>query len=146
MTRSASTGCLEGEPAADLDPRLVDAATGDRGVGTGEVDVLEQAALGVGLGEALGAQPVLVDGDELAGLDLADEGRTDDVEGGGLAGDDPAALEPAEHQRADALRVASGVERRLVHPDQRERAAQGGQHLERGGLDATGRGGWRAGR
>jgi hypothetical protein len=34
----------------------------------------------------------------------------DDVERGGLAGDHPAALEPAEDQRADALRVAGGVE------------------------------------
>ena len=33
----------------------------------------------------------------------------------GLAGDDPAALEPAENEGTDPLRVAGGVERRLVH-------------------------------
>ena len=33
----------------------------DGGVGTGQVDVLEDAALGLGLGEAVGAQAVLVD-------------------------------------------------------------------------------------
>ena len=40
-----------GEPAADLDAHAVDALARDQGVGTGEVDELEQAALGGGLGE-----------------------------------------------------------------------------------------------
>ena len=37
-------------------------------------------------------------------------------------GDHPAALQPAEDQRADALRVAGGVERGLVHEDEGEGA------------------------
>ena len=115
---------LAGEPATDLDAHGLHAATGDRGVRPGQVDELEQAALGRRLGEAVRAQAVLVDGDQLAGLDLADEGGADDVERRGLAGDDPAALEPAEHERTDALRVAGGVEGVVVHEDQRERAAQ----------------------
>src|SRR3712207_7556154 len=45
------------------------------------------------------------------------------------AGHDPAALHPAEHQRADALRVAGGVEGVLVHERDREGAAQLRQHL-----------------
>ena len=126
---------LAGQPAADLDPGRVHAAPADRGVRPGQVDVLEQAALGLGGGEVLRAQAVLVDRDQLARLDLADEGGADDVERGGLGRDDPAAVEPAEHERADALRVAGGVERVLVHEDQRERAAQLGQHLHRGLLD-----------
>ena len=68
-----------------------------------------------------GAQAVLVDGDELARLDLTDEAGAADVEGGGLGGDDPAALEAAEDQRADALRVAGGVEGVLVHEDEARR-------------------------
>ena len=87
-------------------------AAGDRGVGPRQVDVLEDAALGVRLGEALLRRPSRVDGDELARLDLADERGADDVERRGLAGHDPAALQPAEHQRADALRVPRGVQRR----------------------------------
>ena len=115
---------LAGQLAAHLDPRLVDAAAADGGVGAGEVDVLEDAALGLGLGEAVGAQAVLVDDEQLAGLDLADDAGADGGQGGVLAGDDPAAVEAAEDQRPDALRVAGGVQGLLVHPDERERAAQ----------------------
>ncbi len=123
-------GELAGELPPHLDACLVDAAAADRGVGAGEVDVLEHAALGVGLGEVVGAQAVLVDHDQLAGLDLADDAGADGGQGGVLAGDHPAALEAAEDQRADALRVAGGVERVLVHPDEREGTAQPRQHLE----------------
>ena len=61
--------------------------------------------------------------------------RADDVQRRRLAGDHPAALQPAEHQRAYAVRVAGRVQRVLVHEDEAERAAQRRQHLERGGLD-----------
>src|SRR5690606_23734836 len=60
------------ELAADLLAHAEDALLGDRGVGSREVDVLENAALGLGRREARTAQAVLVDRDELAGLDLAD--------------------------------------------------------------------------
>ena len=126
---------LLGQPAADLDAGGVHAAAGDRGVGPGQVDVLEDAALGLGDREVLAAQAVLVDRDELARLDLADHRGADDVQRRGLAGDDPAALQPAEHQRADALRVAGGVEGVLVHEREAEGAAQLGQHLHGRGLD-----------
>jgi hypothetical protein len=52
-----------------------------------------------------------------------DVGGATDVEGGGLGGDDPAALQTAEDQRADALRVAGRVEGVLVHEDEAEGAA-----------------------
>ena len=38
---------LRGQPPADLDPGGLDTAAGDRGVRAGQVDVLEQAALGL---------------------------------------------------------------------------------------------------
>ena len=76
-------------------------------------------------------------GDQLAGLDLADEAGADDVERRGLAGDHPAALEAAEDQRADALRVAGGVQRVLVHEDEAEGAAELGQHVQRGRLEGA---------
>ena len=112
---------LLGELAAHLDAGEVDVPAGDVGVGAGQVDVLEDTALGLCFRESGGAQAVLVDGDDLARLDLADEAGAADVEGGGLAGDDPAALQAAEDQRADALRVAGGVERVLVHEDEARR-------------------------
>jgi hypothetical protein len=102
----------------------VHAAVAHQRVRAGEVDELEQAVLRGGLGEPSAAQTVLVDGDHLAGLDLADERCADDVEGRGLRGDHPAPLEPAEHQRSDALRVPRGVQGVLVHPHEREGAAQ----------------------
>src|SRR3954454_12163007 len=96
------------EPATHLDAGLVHRATGDRGVGSGEVDVLEQAALRRRLGEPLRAQAVLVDRDQLTGFDLAHERRADDVERRCLGRDHPAALQPAEHQRTHSVRVAGG--------------------------------------
>jgi hypothetical protein len=50
----------------------VHAAAGDRGVRTGEVDVLEDTALGVGVREPLRTQARGVVRVELARLDLAD--------------------------------------------------------------------------
>src|SRR5256714_2051755 len=60
---------LTGEAPADVHPGRVDVAAADRGVRPGQVDVLEQAALGIRYGEPLGAQPVLVDRDQFARLD-----------------------------------------------------------------------------
>ena len=110
------------ELAAHLHAGEVDVPAGDVGVGAGQVHVLEDTALGLRFRESRGAQAVLVDGDELARLDLADVGRAADVEGGGLGGDDPAALQAAEDQRADALRITGRVQGVLVHEDEREGA------------------------
>ena len=49
----------------------------------------------------------------------------------------PSRVEPAEHQRADAVRVAGGVQGVLVHEDEAERAAQVREHLERGRLEGA---------
>jgi len=72
---------------------------------------------------------VLVDGEQLPRLDLADEAGTDDVQGRGLARDHPAALESAQDQGPYAVGVPGGVQGVVVHEGERERAPQGRQHL-----------------
>ncbi|GAA3228307.1 hypothetical protein GCM10020256_40460 [Streptomyces thermocoprophilus] len=125
-------GGFLGEAAAHLHAGEVHVPAGDVGVGAGQVHVLEDTALGLRFREAGGAQAVLVDGDELARLDLADVGGADDVEGGGLGGDDPAALQATEDQRADALRVTGGIQGLLVHEDEAEGAPDLRQDRVRG--------------
>ncbi len=67
---------------------------------------------------------VLVEHDDLAGLDVADIFGADDVERAGFRGQDRAAAEFAQHQRADAERVA--------RPDQ---LLVGQRHQRIGALD-----------
>ena len=129
-------GVLDGQPPPDLDAGGVHRAARDRGVRARQVDVLEHAALRLRCGEPRAAHAVGVDGQQLAGLDLAHERRADDVQRGRLARDHPAALEPPEDERADAVRIAGGVEGGLVGEDQRVRPAQPGQEPHRGLLDA----------
>ena len=132
MTRSASTGCslarrrpISTRVECTERPAIV-------AVGTGQIHVLEHAALGFGVGEARGAHAVGVDGQQFAGLDLADERRTDDVERGGLDWRRPSRDRAAQAQRAHAVRVTRGVEGVLVHEGQAERAAQLRQQFHRG--------------
>ena len=125
---------LAGQPAAHVQPGGVHRPAGDRGVRSGQVDVLEDAPGRSGVGEPERAQPVGVDGDHLAGFDLADEGCADDVQARRLAADHPATVQAAEHERVDAVGVAGRVERGLVHEHQAERTPQVPQHLQRGGL------------
>ena len=107
-------GVFAGEDTTDLDTGGVDAASRDGGVGAGQVDVFEQAALRGGLGETPAAQTCLVDRDEFAGLHLPDETGPHDVQGGGLGGHHPAGGEPPQDEGTHALRVAGGEQRRLV--------------------------------
>ena len=130
---------LAGQGRAHLVARGDDAAPGDAGVGAGQVDVLEDAAGPAGGGEARGAHAVLVDLDELAGLDLAHEGGADDVQGGGLGGHGPPVAQAPQHQGTHPVGVAGGVEGALVHEDQGEGAAQHGQDPAGGLVDAQGR-------
>ncbi len=128
---------LGGELPADFLPRGLQAAARDRGVRPGQVDVLEQAApRGRRARTVCDRDPVLVDRDHLARLDLAHERRADDVQRRRLAGDRPAARQPPEYQRPESLRVAGRVQGLLVHEDQRERAADQRQRRQRGRLDA----------
>src|SRR5262249_32799446 len=113
---------LRGEPPPDGHPRRLHAAAADRGVGPGQVDVLEPAATRPGRGERPRADTALIDRDQFSWLDLPDRGRAHDVERRRLAGDDPATCQPAEYERAEPLRVAGGVERPLIHEHEREGA------------------------
>ena len=129
---------LRGEDAPHLQAGRIDRAPADRRVGPGEVDVLEDASRGAGLGPPQGAHAAGVDDQELAGGDFAHEVRTDDVQGRRLRGDGPSPLQSAEDERAEAVAVAGGVERRLVHEGQRERPFQARQEREGGVLETGG--------
>ena len=89
-----------GEFAADPLARLVDALAFEHAVGPSEIDVLEDAEPLRRVVErldaahpAVGLQPTDLirgaDDNDFAGLDIAHEVGTDDVEGAGLRGDDP---------------------------------------------------------
>ncbi len=71
-----------------------------------------------GLGEADRTNAGRVDGDELAGLDVADIVRVDEVERGRFTGENPAALGLAEHERTESVRIPHTEEMRLVHQDE----------------------------
>ncbi len=109
---------------------VVDASPVDDRIGPGEIDVLEYAGphrLPRHWEEAL--HPVAVNDHHFAVLDVADEFCSDDVEGAGLRAQDRAALKLAEHQRANAERIA-GADKLLVgQRDQRVGALDLGQGL-----------------
>ena len=134
---------LLGELLADVDAGLVHALAVEAGVGSGEVDELEQAELRVDplVGEGL-ERPRAggVDHDHLAGQELADEVGADDVEGRALRRQHPAAvLELAEAQRAEPVRVAHADHPRLVHDHEREGALEARQHLGERPLEVAAR-------
>ncbi len=110
--------------------RRVHALAVEVGVGTGEVDELEQAELGVGFGEALRVHARRVDHEHLARLDLAHEVRAHDVERRALARQHPPALDPTEHERPEAVRVAHADEVRLVHHHEREPTFELREHVQ----------------
>ena len=120
---------LAGELLAHALARAVHALAVELRVGAGDVDELEQAELRRGLGEPDRAHAGRVDRDQLARLDVADEVRADDVERGRLAREHPTAFGAAEHERAEAVRVAHAEQVRLVHQHERERAGEARQHL-----------------
>ncbi len=104
-------GRLAGELAAHGLAHVVDRAAVHDRIGPREVDVLEDARPGRLLRrEAERLEPVLGDDDDLAVLDVADEAGADDVEGAGLGGEDVAAVELADDERADAEGVAGADE------------------------------------
>ena len=83
--------------------------------------------------------PAGVDRDDLARLDVAQESRADDVERARLAGDAVAVAEHAEHERAQAVRVAERDELVARHHDRREGAVQARQDVGDRVLDPLGR-------
>ena len=103
---------------------LHDAALEAR-VGTREVDVLEDAErLAVARDDLARLQPALGEGDHLAGQDLAQVLRADDVERARLRGDAVALPEQAERERAQAGGVAEGDHAVGGHDDGREAALE----------------------
>ena len=74
--------------------------------------------------------PLLVEHDDLAGFDVADIFRADDVERAGLRRQDRAAVEFAEHQRADAERIARADQLLVGQRHQRIGALDRAQRLD----------------
>ena len=69
--------------------------------------------------------PVVVDHHELAGAHLALEGRADEVERACLRRDDGVVAEPAERERAEAVRVAEGEQLPVGEADDGRGALRG---------------------
>ena len=81
------------------------------------------------------SSPRSVRRDHLAGVHLAHQLGADDVEGAALRGDDEAAVEPAEAERPDPVRVAEGDDRVLGHHHGRVGALQPRHHVRDRVLD-----------
>ena len=106
--------------------------------------MLEDARLGVGRLERLErADAGAVDQQHLARLDIAQEGRADDVERDAFRGEDGRFAELAHDQRPDAQRVAAGDQPVIGQDDQRigalDLAQRVGQPLDRAAHIATSR-------
>src|SRR5918996_907929 len=96
---------LIGEQLAHPVPGARDLATVEARVGSGEVHVLEDAQ---GATRSLGPvahQTLVVYNDDLAGLHIAQEPGTDDVQAARLAGDGVTTLDFADAEGAEAMRV-----------------------------------------
>src|SRR5260370_30098382 len=103
---------LRAEGLADLIHR----APADDGIRPREVDVFEDTRpRRFGRKRLVALRAVLVEHDDLAGLDVADIFGANDIERTGLGRKYWAAVEVAQHQRADAERVA-GAHQLLVGP------------------------------
>ena len=106
----AGHGVLARELSPEGPARAVHADPPQVRVGAREVHELEDAGgggLGVEPRQAL--RPAVPELDELPRLEVAHEGGAHDVQRAGLAGDDVAVAEPAEHEGAEAARIAHRV-------------------------------------
>ena len=109
-------------------------------VRAGEVDVLEDAErLALALDQHPGADAVLADRDQLAGLDVAHVLGADDVQRAGLAGHAVVLAQAPEDQRPDAGRVPEGQDALVGHHDGGEGALEPRHHGGDGVLDRVGR-------
>ena len=115
---------LFGEDAAHLQARRVDGPPCDGRVRAREVDVFEDASRPLRLGPHVGLDVVFADGEELAGADLPLEFGADDVQCRGFRRHDPSAVEPAEHEGAETVPVARGIEVGFVHESKGESPLQ----------------------
>ena len=92
-----------------------------------------RGATSLSQGICTAAHAVAVDDDQLARLDLPDEGGADHVEGRGLRRQDPAfgrlvRAQPAQAQGPEPVGVAHAEELLRVHQHEGERALDDGQH------------------
>ena len=110
---------------------VVDRAAADDGIRPREIDVFEDAGPRRLRRERLVAvRAGLVEHDDFAGLDVADIFGADHVERAGFRGQDRAAVEVAEHQRADAERIARADQLLVGQRDQRVSAFDRAQRLD----------------
>ena len=118
---------LRAEGLADV----VHRASADDGIRPREIDVFEDAGpRRLGRKRLVALRAVLVEHDDLAGLDVADIFRADDVERAGFRGQNRAAVEFAQHQRADAERIARADQLLVGHRHQRIGALDRAQRLD----------------
>ena len=110
-TMSASAGCSRASRRPSISRLSIDGAAEDQAVGPREIDVLEDAVLVRLLGgEMQRFDAGSGDAHHFAGLDFADVFGAEQIERAGFRGDDPGVAEPAEAERAEAARIAHGVE------------------------------------
>ena len=135
-------GMFAGERAAEVGADLGDVAAHDVAVGPGKVHVLEDAEsvrlLRAGPGVD-GVEAVLVDEDDFAGGDVADELGLDEVEGAGLTGEDVGNVvgaafdagngEFAEDEWSETVRIAYADEFVFAHDDERVGALDAFHHV-----------------
>ena len=120
-----------GEFGAHRLAHVVDRAAADDRIRAGEIDVFEDAGPRRHRRKrlvALGA--VLVEHDDFAGIDVADVFRADDVERAGFRRQNRTAVEFAQHQRADAERIAGADQLLVGHRHQRIGAFDGAQGFD----------------
>ena len=125
------------ELGADALARFIDADAVDHAVGPGEIDIFENAQPFMGAVEGpRRAQSFRAGDDHLAGLDVAQELRADDVERAAFRGDDPRLAELAQHQRPHAQGVAHSDQAFLRQRGQRIGAFDLAQRVDHALLDA----------
>ena len=118
---------LRAEGLADV----IDRAAADDGIRPREVDVFEDAGpRRLRRKRLVALRAVLVEHDDLAGLDVADIFGADHVERAGLRRQDRAAVEFAQHQRANAERIAGADQLLVGHRHQRIGALDRAQRLD----------------
>src|SRR5258708_18813884 len=95
------------ELGAECFSDLINRSPADDGIRPREIDVFEDAGpRRFGRKRFVALRTALVEYDDLAGLDVADVFRADDVERAGFRCQDRTAAEFAQDQRADAERIA----------------------------------------
>src|ERR1035437_10105028 len=101
-TRSASAGDSRGRKRARISRDSPPPAAENQGIGTREIDMLEDT-LGTGLlrSVALARHAFGADDHHLAGIDLVQVDRADQVEGAGLGGEDVALAAAGDFHFAD---------------------------------------------